>query len=427
VPARLPLIGDPPVRTGPPVPIGRPVDVLSLREARRIALAAQGFSGIQRTPPTTLRAIDRVLAHTQVLQIDSVNIVARAQYMPVYSRLGPYPRELLDKAATGTVRRRARVFEYWAHEASYVPVETQPFLRFRMGRARENAWPGIARVFDENPGLVERVRDQIAALGPITARQLNPGAITSKQNWGWNWNEVKVACEWLFYTGEITSAGRTTSFERRYDLPGRVLPAEILAIPTPPKDVAIRALLERSARAHGVATITDLRDYFRLAVAETVDGVAELVEDGVLLPVKVETWTKPAYLHVDARRPTRLSASALLSPFDPVIWERARAEALFDFSYRIEIYTPAHKRVHGYYVLPFLLGDRLVARVDLKADRVAGVLRVLAAHREPAAPAHTAEALAGELRRMAGWLGCDDVLVLPSGDLAQQLGAQVGG
>lgn len=418
---RPPLAADAPVRSV------RPVEVLSLREARRIALAAQGFSGVQRTPPTTVRAIDRVLAHTQVLQIDSVNIVARAQYVPVYSRLGPYPRELLDKAATGTPRQPARVFEYWAHEASYVPVETQPFLRFRMARAKENAWPGIARVLDENPGLVDRVRDQVAALGPITARQLDPGATTSKQNWGWNWNEVKVACEWLFYTGEITSAGRTTSFERRYDLPERVLPSEILAIPTPSKDVAVRALLERSARAHGVATVTDLRDYFRLGVAEALDGVADLVEDGVLLPVKVETWKKPGFLHVDARRPTRLSASALLSPFDPVIWERSRAEALFDFSYRIEIYTPAHKRVHGYYVLPFLLGDRLVARVDLKADRAAGVLRVLSAHREPAAPAHTAAALAGELRRMAGWLGCDEVLVLPSGGLANELAAHVHG
>jgi uncharacterized protein YcaQ len=375
-----------------------------------------------------VRAIDRVLAHTQVLQIDSVNIVARAQYMPVYSRLGPYPRELLDKAATGTPRRPARVFEYWAHEASYVPVETQPFLRFRMARALENAWSGVARVFQENPGLVDRVRDQISALGPVTARQLSPAAPPGpKTNWGWNWNEVKVACEWLFYTGEITSAGRTSSFERRYDLPERVLPPEILAIPTPPEDEAVRALVERSARAHGVATITDLKDYFRLGVAETAVAVADLVEDGVLLPVRVESWIKPAYLHVDARRPARLQAAALLSPFDPVIWERARAEALFDFFYRIEIYTPAHKRVHGYYVLPFLLGDRLVARVDLKADRAAGVLRVLAAHREKAAPVHTGEALAAELRRMADWLGCDDVQVLPQGDLAPDLAGHVGG
>ncbi len=421
MPARRPLVAI------PTVPIVPAVDVLSLREARRIALAAQGFSGIQRTPPTTVRAVTQVLAHTQVLQIDSVNIVARAQYVPIYSRLGPYPRELLDTAATGTSRRPARVFEYWAHEASYVPVDTQPFLRFRMARARENAWSGIARVFEENPGLVDRVRTQIAALGPVTARQLNPGATTSRQNWGWNWNEVKVACEWLFYTGEITSAGRTSSFERRYDLPERVLPPEILAIPTPSKDDAVRALVERSARAHGVATITDLKDYFRLGVAETAVAVADLVEDGVLLPVRVASWTKPAYLHVDARRPARLHTSALLSPFDPVVWERARAEALFDFFYRIEIYTPAHKRVHGYYVLPFLLGDRLVARVDLKADRAAGVLRVLAAHGEAAAPGQTAEALAGELRRMAGWLGCDDVQVLPSGDLARNLAACVGG
>jgi uncharacterized protein YcaQ len=405
-----------------------PVDVVPLRAARRIALAAQGFSNIQRTPPTTVRAIDRVLAHTQLLQIDSVNIVARAQYMPVYSRLGPYPRDLLDKAATGTPRRPARVFEFWAHEASYVPVELHPLLRWRMARAQENAWGGIVRVARENPGLVERVRDQIAALGPITARQLSPDSNAGpKTNWGWNWNEVKVACEWLFYTGEITSAGRTSSFERRYDLPERVLPAEILAIPTPTREDAVRALIERSARAHGVATVTDLRDYFRLGVVEAATAVAELVEDGVLLPVQVEGWVKPAYLHVDARRPARVQSSALLSPFDPLIWERARTQALFDFFYRIEIYTLAHKRVHGYYVLPFLLGDRLVARVDLKADRAAGVLRVLSAHRERAAPAHTAEALAAELRRLAGWLGCDDVQILPSGDLASELATHVDG
>jgi len=400
---------------------------MSRREARRIALAAQGFSGVQRAVPTTVRALDRVLTHTQVLQIDSVNIVSRAQYVPIYSRLGPYPRALLDQAATGTSRRPARVFEYWAHEASYVPVETHPFLRFRMGRAQEDAWGGIARVIHEHPGLVERVLDQITALGPVTARQLNPGATTSKQNWGWNWNEVKVACEWLFFTGAITSAGRTSSFERRYDLPERVLPPEILAIPTPPEDVAVRALVELSARALGVATVPDLRDYFRLGVVENAAAVVELVEDGVLLPVHVEGWRKPAFLHVDARRPARVSVSTLLSPFDPLIWARARAEALFDFSYRIEIYTPAHKRVHGYYVLPFLLGDRPVARVDLKADRAAGVLRVLSAHREPAAPAHTAEALADELRRLAGWLGCDDVQVKPSGDLSRELAQHVDG
>jgi uncharacterized protein YcaQ len=401
---------------------------ISLREARRVALAAQGFSGAQRTPPTTLRAIDKVLEHTQVLQIDSVNIVARAQYVPIYSRLGPYPRDLLDRASTGTPRRPARVFEFWAHEASYLPVELQPLLRWRMAAAHDHAWGSVVRVARENPGLVERVREQIAALGPMTARQLSPTTTAGpKTNWGWNWNEVKVACEWLFYTGEITSAGRTSSFERRYDLPERVLPAHVLATPTPSTADAIRGLVERSARAHGIGTIGDLSDYFRLGVAQTRAAVLDLVEAGTLAQVQVEGWTKPTYLHVDARRPARVQASALLSPFDPLIWERTRAEALFDFFYRIEIYTPAHKRVHGYYVLPFLLGDRLVARVDLKADRAAGVLRVLAAHRERGAPAQTAEALAVELRRMAGWLGCDDVQVLPLGDLAGELATRVGG
>ncbi len=400
---------------------------MSIRQARRIALAAQGFSGVQRTPPSTVRAVDAVLARTQLFQIDSVNIVARAQYMPMYSRLGPYPRTLIDKAATGSPARPARLFEFWAHEASYVPVETQPLLRHRMADARDHAWGGIVRLAEENPGLIERVLDQVGELGPVTARQLDPAAVTSRTNWGWNWNEVKIACEWLFYTGAITSAGRTSSFERRYDLPERVFPAHVLATPTPTKEEAIRGLVERSARAHGVGTVKDFSDYFRLPVADTTAAVLDLVEDGTLQPARVEGWTRPAYLHSEAVRPARLSAAALLSPFDPVVWLRSRAEALFDFTYRIEIYTPSHKRVYGYYVLPFLLGDRIAARVDLKADRAAGVLRVLAAHRERSAPPHTAERLAAELRRFAGWLGCDEVQVLPVGDLAVDLGGQVGG
>jgi len=391
---------------------------LSRAQARRVALAAQGIGTPRRMPPTTVRAIDAVMAHTQLLQIDSVNILARAHYLPIYSRLGPYRRELLDRAASATRSRPIRVFEYWAHVASYLPVADQPLLRFRMQAARDQAWGSVRRLASERPDLIAQVRDEVAALGPVTARELTPDTPAGRDNWGWNWSAVKIACEWLFFTGELTSAGRTASFERRYDIPERVFPAEILAAPTPARADATRTLVERSARAHGVGSVYCFRDYFRLGVAETARAVTELVEAGTLIPVRVQGWDRQAYLHRDARLPRRVGAATLLSPFDPVVWERARTEALFDFFYRIEIYVPAHKRIHGYYVLPFLLGDQLVGRVDLKADRATGTLRVLSAHREPRAPGHTAEALAGELRRLAGWLGLERIAVVPVGDLA---------
>ena len=264
---------------------------------------------------------------------------------------------------------------------------------------------------------------EIAARGALAASDFDGGK--GQGSW-WGWSEAKHALEWLFWTGRITTAERRASFERVYDLPERVLPGAVLSLPTPTAEEAQRELLRISARALGVATAADLRDYFRLPAEDMKPRIAELVEAGDLLPVRVEGWSQQAWLDPAAKRPRRIEARALLSPFDPLVWERSRAERLFGFHYRIEIYTPAERRVHGYYVLPFLLGEAIVARVDLKADRQAGVLRVMAAHRELHAPAHTAEALAEELALMAGWLGLQRIEVVPAGDLAKDLAEAVG-
>ena len=405
---------------------GRPrPERLSLLHARRVALAAQGFA--DRRPfgagGVGARHLARVVDRLALFQIDSVNVVVRAHYMPLFSRLGPYPRELLDRAYGRAPRR---LFEYWAHEASLVRVDLQPALRHRMARAHDHAWGGMRRLALEQPKLVRRVLDDVASDGPLTARQIGQDVSIDRTGWGWNWSAVKTALEWLFWTGQVTSRGRTAAFERIYDLPERVLPTAVLAAATPTDDEAHRTLLEAAARAHGIGSEQCLRDYFRLRPEPTRQAVRELVEMGRLLPVTVTGWRRPAYLHRDARIPRRVHARALLSPFDPLVFERARAEALFGFRYRIEIYVPAAQRVHGYYVLPFLLGDRLVARVDLKADRAAGVLRVAAAHVEPDAPRQTATELATELDTLARWLGLDDVAVAPAGDLAADLAAEVG-
>ncbi|RUX31845.1 winged helix-turn-helix domain-containing protein [Mesorhizobium sp. M2A.F.Ca.ET.042.01.1.1] len=389
---------------------------ISLAMARRIALGSQGFNDPRPAGVPDRRHLARVLSRTGLLQIDSVSAVVRAHYMPLYSRLGPYPLALLDNAAVG--RKRA-VFEYWAHEASFLPVETYPLLRWRMQRAEEGEemYLGLAKWGRERKEMIDDIYREVADRGPIAASDIEG----HKGNGGWwGWSEAKHAFEWLFWAGRITTAYRR-GFERYYDLPERVLPQAVLDLPVPSVEEAHRELLRISARAHGIATYSDLRDYFRLAPGDTKDRIEELVETGELLPVKVEGWDKPAYLHKDARIPRRIEARALLAPFDPVVFERTRTEKLFNFRYRIEIYTPAEKRQYGYYVLPFLLGDRIVARVDLRADRPASVLRVHAAYAEPDAPPETAAQLFEELKQMQGWLGLEAIEVTPAGDLGPAL------
>lgn len=396
-------------------------DSVSRAEARRIALAAQGFNGRRPRGTPDARTLRRVIGHISALQIDSVNVLVRSHYLPLFSRIGGYPTTLLDRAAA---RHPRQLFEYWAHAASLVPVGTQPYLRFRMARAASEAWGGIRRLAREQPALVARVRDEVRERGPIIAREIDHDAPRNHDSWGWNWSAVKTALEWLFYTGEVTAAARNGAFERIYDIPERVFPKHILDVPTPSVADAHRELVRIAARAQGIATEKCLRDYFRLKSNEVRPVISDLVEAGELVPVQVEGWNRAAFLHRDARIPSWVRARALLSPFDSLVWERSRVESLFDFAYRLEIYTPPPARVFGYYVLPFLLGDRLVARVDLKADRQQTTLRVQAAHGEASAAAANgdiAEELADELTAMADWLGLESVSVAGRGDLAAPL------
>lgn len=381
---------------------------LSLKEARRIALAAQGF-GIPRPERPSANRLRGTLDRVGLFQIDSVNVLTRAHYLPAFSRLGCYDPGLIGHHAWGPKRQR-RMFEYWAHEASLLPLDLHPQLRWRMDRAErgEIGYPGLRRFAAERRAEAQAVLDRITAEGPLAAADFEDGS--SKSGW-WEWSHTKHALEWLFWAGKITTATRRGSFARVYDLPERVLPKAILDLPTPDAASAQRTLIERSARALGVATAADLRDYFRLKPEEADHAIAAEVEAGTLVPARIEGWSQKAWLHRDARATRSVRAASLLAPFDPLIWERGRTERLFGFRYRIEIYVPADKRTHGYYVLPFLMDEALVARVDLKADRQAGILLAHRVTLEPGAPAETIARLSSELDQLAAWLGLDRVQI----------------
>jgi uncharacterized protein YcaQ len=394
-------------------------ETLTAGEARRIALAAQGFGG-NRSGEVGRKRLVRLIERLGVVQLDSVNVVSRTHYLPAFSRLGAYPRELLEEVAWGSKRP---LFEYWAHEASLLPLSAQPLFRWRMEDARAGlgVWKGVAKFLRERRDFVDRVRDEIAARGPMSASELEMGH-RGPGGW-WGWSEAKRAVECLFWAGELTTATRRGTFERVYGLPEKVIPRAIWNLPTPDRADAQRELYRTAARAMGISTARDLRDYFRMPVEGAKDRIAELVENGDLVPVKVKGWRDQAYLDPKARWARKIETGALLSPFDNLIWFRDRTERMFGVRYRIEIYTPAEKRQHGYYVLPFLEGDALTARVDLKADRKAGVLIVQASHAEPWASPETPARLAEELRRMAAWLGLESVRAEPRGDLAKALAA----
>ncbi|MGH7390413.1 MAG: winged helix-turn-helix domain-containing protein [Candidatus Rokuibacteriota bacterium] len=397
------------------------IETLSAAEARRLALVAQGFGESRPATRPGWRRMHRTLERLGLLQIDSVNVLVRAHYLPLFSRLGPYDTTALNRAAYSGVRRT--VFEYWGHEASLMPVALHPLFRWRMQRAERGVgvYGGLTRWARRRRRYLDEILAEVTERGPLSASELRNGG-KSRGSW-WGWSEGKAALEWLFWAGRVTTATRR-GFERVYDLPERALPPAVLAAATPPEHEAHRALLLRAARALGVATERDLADYFRLGVIDARRRLAELVEAGALVPARVAGWPQPAYLHPGVRAPRHVNARALLSPFDSLIFERQRTERIFGFHYRLSIYTPAHLRSHGYYVLPFLLGDRLVARVDLKADREARALLVLAAHAEAGVtPRRASGPLRRELADMAAWLGLDRVVVAGRGDLARALRA----
>lgn len=399
---------------------------LSQAAARRVALAAQGFGRPRPRANVTMRQVASTVERIGLLQIDSVNVLARAHLLPLYSRLGPYDPGLLDRASRKHPRR---LVEYWAHEASLIPPSTHRLLRWRMKRADREAWRTV-RAAAGQPQLLADILAEVERAGPATAGEIgariDPDHVPSRENWGWNWPPVKSALEYLFWSGRITAAGRTPQFERLYDLPQRVIPAAVHEDPEPTTGEAIAGLIEISARAHGVGTARCLRDYFRLPAREARQAIDTLEADGRLLPVEVEGFSGPAWMHPEAKRPRRIEGRALLAPFDPLVFERQRLEELFGFHYRIEIYTPKTKRRHGYYVLPFLLNEEIVARVDLKSDRDGSALLVQAAWVEEGAPPETARELAAELELLAGWLGLGQITVAPRGDFARSLAGAVG-
>jgi uncharacterized protein len=390
---------------------------LSVDAARRIALAAQGFARPRPSGRVTRQHLRRVFDDIGLIQIDSVNVLTRSQELPLFARLGPHPRSLIPDAVDD-----GDLFEYWAHAASLVPTKHRHLWRWRMDRFKEG---GHGKWFTSHRPQVDKVLQQIRAQGPIVVGEVQ-GRVRNKQGTWWDWDDAKIALETLFDHGVLGATRRRNDFARRYDIVERMLPAEILETPATPEAEARRQLLLMAARSLGVATLTDLADYYRLKVPVSKPVVADLVAEGKLIAVEVDGWSKPAVMHPEAAAPRNVSGRALLTPFDSLIWNRERTERLFAFDYRLEIYVPKPKRVYGYYVLPFLLDGQLAARVDLKADRANGVLRVQAAHVEddldtPMDRPHIAEQLFAELTSMAAWLDLDGVVAVERGRLAKDL------
>ena len=377
------------------------LDELTIVEARSLALAAQGFDKPRtKTKSTTADAV-AVIKKLGVIQIDSVNVLVRSQELPLFSRLGDHDRNAISKATS-----QGKIFEYWGHEAAHLPVDLHPVFRFKMHAARSGKlkhW-GLTSFYADNKAFVRRILKHVEINGSTSARDLSTRT-TKKSSW-WDWDEAKTALEYLFLTGELMSCGRGSDFARVYDTPERVLPEKILQMPTLSETDARKDLLVRAMRAQGVATLRDLADYYRQKPAVVKPLVSELVEQGVLREVAVDGWQDKAYVHRSAKLPRKLYATALLSPFDSLVWCRPRNERLFNFHYRIEIYTPKEKRKFGYYVLPFMMNGQMVGRVDLKADRENSKLLVQSVHTERGVKRSAVnDALTTELRLMASWLG----------------------
>ena len=378
------------------------LDSLSIADARALALAAQGFDTARPKTKATQRHVDALISRLGVIQIDSVNVLVRSQELPLFSRLGNHNRNAIPKAT-----EQQKLFEYWGHEAAHLPVEIHPLFRWKMEAARlgkAKHW-GLTSFYDDNKAFVKRMLKHVEKNGPTTSRELSTR--TEKKGTWWDWDEAKVALEYLFLTGQLMSRGRGTDFARIYDTPERVLPEDVLNAPTPSEHDARKQLLVRSAIAQGVATASDLADYYRQKPTTVKPLIAELVEEGELRVVAVDGWTEKAFVHRATKLPKQLHATALLSPFDSLVWCRPRNERLFDFHYRIEIYTPKEKRKFGYYVLPFMMNGEMVGRVDLKADRANSKLLVHSVHTEKGVKRSTInDALNNELRTMASWLDC---------------------
>ena len=382
-------------------------DSLSIADARRIALAAQGFDTARPKTKATQRHVDALISRLGVIQIDSVNVLVRSQELPLFARLGNHDRNAIPKATEAQ-----KLFEYWGHEAAHLPVDLHPLFRWKMNAARTGKvthW-GLTSFYEENKAFVKRTLKHVTTNGPTTSRELSTR--TEKKGTWWDWDEAKVALEYLFLTGQLMSRGRGSDFARIYDTPERVLPQRVFDAATPSERDARKQLLARSAIAQGVATASDLADYYRQKPAAVKPLIAELVEEGELRAVAVDGWTEKAFVHRDAKLPKQLHATALLSPFDSLVWCRPRNERLFNFHYRIEIYTPKEKRKFGYYVLPFMMDGEMVGRVDLKADRASGVLQAHSVHTEKGVKRSSInDVLNTELRAMASWLQLDRVQI----------------